>query len=206
MVDQAAAPDTVGLPTAPVVSRQARTIAPITSDEDEPPESPETLSTPKETDSTVLPGGSDDEKVEPVEDTVPPAKPETPSNKTEEEAVQPNGPDPKAEVAPETVATAEEAPEPPAPPTEEETAAKKSVSDEKQLEEDAARQQELEALIASGKYAVPINAVQRKRSRMTVAALTFVAVILAVVLFDAALDSNVISLPSVPHTHFFQSK
>ncbi len=204
MVDQTAAPETGGLPTAPVVSRQARTITPITPGEDEPSESKETVPTPTDTDIKVL--EESDEKADPVEDTVFPTKPEMPNNKTEEITVQPVSPNPEAKVAPEAAAIAEEESGPHTPPTDEETAAKKSASDQKQIEEDKVRQQELEALIASGKYAVPINAVQRKRSRMTIAALTFVAVILTVALFDAALDSNVVSLPSVPHTHFFQSR
>ena len=68
-----------------------------------------------------------------------------------------------------------------------------------------ARETELEQLITSGKYAVPINAVQKKRSHMYTVLLCVVALILVVVLADAALDAGLIKLSGVPHTHFFGS-
>ena len=67
-----------------------------------------------------------------------------------------------------------------------------------------AREAELESLILSGKYAVPINAVSRKRTRMHVIFFSVLAVILALLLIDVLLDAGVVSAPdSVPHTHFF---
>jgi hypothetical protein len=66
------------------------------------------------------------------------------------------------------------------------------------------RLQELEKLVDSGTYQVPINALQRKRSRMFVAAMCIVALVLALLLLDALLDANLINLPvNVPHTDFF---
>ncbi len=68
----------------------------------------------------------------------------------------------------------------------------------------AAREAELEQLVASGKYYVPINAVQRKRSRMYTILLFLLAVALAALLFDAVLDADLVHVSvNVPHTHFF---
>lgn len=68
------------------------------------------------------------------------------------------------------------------------------------------REQEIEQLVASGKYYVPINAVQRKRSRLYAILLLLLALALAILLLDAALDANLVSAPlNVPHTHFFSS-
>jgi len=67
-----------------------------------------------------------------------------------------------------------------------------------------ARQQELDRLIVSGQYAVPINAVRRKRSRIFVFAMCLLAIVLAVLLFDVLLDANIIKVStSIPHTHIF---
>jgi hypothetical protein len=63
----------------------------------------------------------------------------------------------------------------------------------------------LEQLIESKQYAVPINAVGRKRSRMFVAAMCILALALAVVLLDALLDVGVLKV-GIPHTHLFSAK
>ena len=69
------------------------------------------------------------------------------------------------------------------------------------------REQELALLIASGKYNVPINAVQRKRSRIHIAVLSTFALLAALILLDAALDAGFVSLPiDVPHTNFFSQQ
>ncbi len=68
----------------------------------------------------------------------------------------------------------------------------------------AKREAELEELIASGKYTVPIDAVQRRRSRMHTIVLGLLALLLAVALLDLVADVGIIDLPSsVPHTHLF---
>ncbi len=70
----------------------------------------------------------------------------------------------------------------------------------------AAREQKLEAIIASGKYRVPINAVQRKRSHMYTMLLCLLAIVLALLLLDAMLDTGLIKPPAkLPHTHFFST-
>jgi len=71
----------------------------------------------------------------------------------------------------------------------------------------AKREEELEELIVSGKYAVPIDAVQRKRSRINTLLLFFLALLLTAVLADAAADAGIVRPPaSVPHTHYFSAK
>jgi len=74
------------------------------------------------------------------------------------------------------------------------------------LEAQEARQQELESLVASGKYNVPINAVQRKRSRARTIALCLLALVLALVLLDVVFDMGTVKPPvNLPHTHFFST-
>ncbi len=68
----------------------------------------------------------------------------------------------------------------------------------------AKREQELEDVIASGKYAVPVNAVQRKRSRMHIMLLCIVAILLLLALLDAVFDVGTVNAPQgIPHTHLF---
>jgi hypothetical protein len=98
-----------------------------------------------------------------------------------------------------TVAIKEESTEEDLDPEATKTAAEAAVAEAK-----TKREAELEAIIESGKYAVPINAVQRKRSRITTILLCVLAVVLLVALLDVVADVGVIKLPSsVPHTHFF---
>jgi len=68
------------------------------------------------------------------------------------------------------------------------------------------RELELEQMITSGKYHVPINALERRRSRMHVLLLCIVGALLAVVLADVLFDAGFITAPShIPHTHFFST-
>lgn len=68
----------------------------------------------------------------------------------------------------------------------------------------AKRDAELEETIASGKYAVPINAVQRHRSQVTMLLLCMLALVLLLALADAVADIGLVNTPSsVPHTHLF---
>lgn len=78
---------------------------------------------------------------------------------------------------------------------------------EKALAEAAAaekRQHELEALIDSKQFYVPINAVAQKKSIKVSSIMTFLVFLLAIVLVDLMLDSGTILLvQKIPHTHFF---
>jgi len=104
--------------------------------------------------------------------------------------------------------------------TEADTAEVRDIADEirdpdaMQAAEDAAaaeakakRDAELEATIVSGQYAVPINAVQRRRSQVTTVTLCVLTIVLLLILLDAVADAGILKLPSsVPHTHFFSNK
>lgn len=80
---------------------------------------------------------------------------------------------------------------------------------EKALAEAAAaekRQHELESLIDSKQFYVPINAVAQKKSIKVSWVMTVLVFLLAVVLIDLMLDSGTILLvQKIPHTHFFSS-
>lgn len=82
-----------------------------------------------------------------------------------------------------------------------------SAEDAAAAEAKAKREEELEGLIASGKYAVPINAVSRKRSRTNSIILSLLAILLAILLLDVAVDVGIMKVPSgIPHTHFFSKQ
>lgn len=142
----------------------------------------------------------DDAKDEPEEAKEPESEPESEAKPAE---VTP--PEPAA-----TTPAPESEPQPQAPEVESGTGEVRDAEAEATAEEDAAaeaaakREEELEGIIASEKYAVPINAVQRRRSRAATALLFFLAVVLAIVLLDAIVDVGIVHVPSsVPHTHFF---
>lgn len=66
------------------------------------------------------------------------------------------------------------------------------------------RTQEIEKIINSHKYFVPINMVAQKRSIKVSLGLLFLALILAILLIDLMFDSGLILfVNSLPHTHFF---
>jgi hypothetical protein len=93
-------------------------------------------------------------------------------------------------------------PDEPRDPEAETTSEEAAVAEAK-----AKREQELEDIVTSGKYAVPIDAVQRRRSRIATTMLVVLAVLLAIVLVDAILDVGILHVSSsVPHTHFFSKK
>lgn len=73
-------------------------------------------------------------------------------------------------------------------------------------EAEAARQAELESLISSGQYNVPINAVHRKRSRVIAVIVCVVVLLLAVAAADAALDAGLITVDGIPHTNLLKDK
>jgi len=70
----------------------------------------------------------------------------------------------------------------------------------------AKRERELEEMIDSRQFFVPINAVARKHSIKVSAGLTLLVLLLAIVLIDLMLDTGMILLvQKIPHTHFFSS-
>lgn len=89
-------------------------------------------------------------------------------------------------------------------PEQRDTEAEAEHAKELLQEAEIARQQELDSLITSGKYAVPVGAVRRRRSRMYITLLCVIGFLLAILLLDAAFDAGIVTAPkSIPHTHFF---
>lgn len=185
-------------------------------------------------DPMMVPAGGDTPEGEAVQvmnhsaKTIMPPSELTAQNPIEDEPKPATDSEEKAEPAAETASTAvaekpaETKPEkpaetPPEAPAEPEPSDRVTASVEDRdpdaalsAEESAAvearvkREAELEELITSGKYAVPIDAVQRRRSRMHTIILGLLALLLAVALIDVITDAGIIDLPSsVPHTHFF---
>jgi len=191
IVDAAKKNDTE--PTAPLINRTARTIEPMTPTEaqvDKPNDEAVTPDVVPDLSSLSLKPNEAD-KTEPIPPVQPLAKPEMT-----------------------TADAADLAPEEQKPPAEDEPPADKDVTEQSAEEVSAAeaeaqaaeeaRRQALEKLAESGTFAVPINAVQRKRSRVFVAAMCVIALVLAVALADLILDANLVHAPSVvPHTHLF---
>lgn len=70
-------------------------------------------------------------------------------------------------------------------------------------EADLKRAAELEEIIASGKYAVPIDASGKRRTLIITIWLVLLTLLLAAVLADALLDVGILTIPGIPHTHFF---
>lgn len=136
------------------------------------------------------------------------------------EGTEPEATDASPEAAEEPAETTEEKPENPKSAASAVIERSERANDIKEAERDpdaalsaeetaaaeakAKREEELEGLITSGKYAVPIDAVQRRRSRLHTIVLGLIAVLLAIALLDLVADAGIIDLPSsVPHTHFF---
>jgi anti-sigma28 factor (negative regulator of flagellin synthesis) len=166
------------------VTRTAKTIKPLTAPD---------LSAP----------AAADDKVDPVAASaaVQPAAPEAEKQAdtpTATESAKPSKP-----AAP--AATAADPAEPEAPDFTRDAAAETKAAESKAEAARVARAEELEQLIASGKYFVPIDAVGRRRSRLYAWLLGFCALLLAVALLDAVLDAGLFKLPvDLPHTHFFK--
>lgn len=89
--------------------------------------------------------------------------------------------------------------------SEDPVSTEKIAVDEKRLAAEEARQQELEDVIASGKYTVPINVVQGGRSGLANFLVVLLILIVIAIVLDVLLDTKVLSLSvSIPHTHFFK--
>lgn len=128
-------------------------------------------------------------------DTKPPVKKETsPPTPTNDAATTSNS-------NPSDIATDQ-------PPKSNEITAVLDGNDDKEKEaenkDDEKRKQEIESVIESHKYYVPVYAVARRQSIKVNFGLLAVVLVLAMVLIDLMLDSGTILLvQKVPHTHFF---
>ncbi len=76
--------------------------------------------------------------------------------------------------------------------------------DEKQLAADAAQAAKVEGLIKRQVYVLPINAVERRRSKHVVVGGLVLIVLLAFAWLDLAADAGFIHVPYLPLTHFFR--
>ena len=184
------------------MTHSAKTIIPINpnvspdpdpAEPDSPPKDVESMAGEDKEENSQSPEDTDtaqsetegDSRSEPVEEVVPTASVEQ-DTKVSEHSVGEGKPTSGAERDPEAAVTAEEA----------------ALAEEK-----ARRDQEVEDIIASGKYVVPIDAVQRRRSHIATVSLFILALVLALILVDAILDVGIVHVPSsIPHTHFFSKQ
>ena len=73
--------------------------------------------------------------------------------------------------------------------------------EDKQKTAEQKRSEDLEAIIAKGTYAVPINQVGKRRERILIGVL--VIILLLAAMLNVLLDLGVMSVPWLPHTTFF---
>ncbi len=141
---------------------------------------------------------------------VTPAEPEVSEEKPTAPAAAEADPEPAA--APEAPAEEPEAPTEEATPAESDEASDEASDDDKQINPDAVKEvseaekhraAELEEIIASGKYHVPVNSSANHRNRIITLWLIVLTLLLAVALLDALLDVGILNVQGVPHTHFF---
>jgi hypothetical protein len=78
------------------------------------------------------------------------------------------------------------------------------VANEKELAAAAAQANKVAELIKGERYVLPINAVERRRSKQVVIGGFLLIIILAMAWFDLAADAGFIHLPGLPLTHFFR--
>lgn len=159
-------------------------------------------------------------KVEAPAAPKPEAKPEPqPAPKTETKPIE-DKPEAKDEPAPEK--PAEHEPEPKSEPKAETVLAEDSITDDKeeaektedevlkQAEDEAVKQAKHEAaiqkLVESKQYVLPINAVEKRRSKRVVIFGILLSLLLVAAWVDLALDAGLIEIDGIqPITHFFST-
>lgn len=179
--------------SAPILPTQSKrtVIVPIsddTSEESSPDkEAPATDAAPAEPKAP--------QKEVSTKDEVAPAKAEPATNKAANVSAKSADDESKEEDVPEDEVVADGKDEKPNPQTE------KAIAEAAAA---AKRERELESLIDSKQFNVPINAVAQKREVKHSALLTVAVLLLGLILIDLMLDSGVIFLAEkIPHTHFF---
>lgn len=193
------------LPSAPALSRHGKTLlmpgvddeaaaAKPTDGADETQKPAESNDKPLETAPEVK--AVKEKKIEPLTLTAPDEE------KTEAEPTN-AGAEPK-------ISTEETPPSTPAEASE--TAEGPELGDGEQRKLDAAEaaarkaEEDLEQLIESGAYSLPINRTARKRSRLITLVLLLLTLLLAAALVDLLLDVRLIHLSGAPHTTFFKNQ
>lgn len=82
----------------------------------------------------------------------------------------------------------------------------------KKLEEEEQKRQherkvQIDQLVSSGRYSLPINSVEKRKNRRLVIAGIVLCLLLMVVWYDVALDAGIVSnVLKLPHTRFFELK
>lgn len=163
-----------------------------------------TVIVPVETDNTSKPEDAEasspdtqDKQTKPEDDRISnqDANPTPPASTTSDPVSDAT----KPEVKPDTPDNTEEN-------DSEETSAKPSLETQKVIEAATKREKELQGVIDSGKYYVPVNTVAHKRSIKVSILLTFLVIILGIALIDLMLDSGAIFLiQRIPHTHLLST-
>lgn len=135
-------------------------------------------------------------------------------------APSPTAPTPEPEAKEVTPPPAEKTAEPDTPATEEPAPDKTDSQDaeadngatltdaqiEAEATAEAAREAEVQKLIESKKYYVPVNAVEKRRTKRVIALGVVLSIILALAWVDIALDAGLIDMGGVkPVTHFFSN-
>lgn len=188
--DEAAQPETPSAPTLP--SQTKRTLIVPISD-----------GATKE--ATPEPAASEEPKVELTAAASKAAVTDIPKPEAAEETPKTTAAKPTKET--EEAADEDATPEEPGTDKADKKDGKASAETQKAIAEAAAaakRDHELEALIDSKQFYVPVNAVARKREVKHSALMTIAVLLLALILIDLMLDSGLILLAErIPHTHFF---
>jgi hypothetical protein len=189
--DATSSAEPVSAPTLPSQSRRTK-IIPISEGAEEAPTSDKEAAVtdvaPEDPKAPQKEALSKDEAVE--------TKVEPEANKSSDaSAKKPADDEPKEDAVPEDEEVTDGKDEKPNPETE------KAIAEAAAA---AKRQSELESLIDSKQFNVPINAVARKREVKHSALMTVAILLLGLILIDLMLDSGVIFLAEkIPHTHFF---
>jgi hypothetical protein len=177
-----------------IVNHQAKTVAPLSTPEPTADDAAPTESTPTPDDKAEAAKPEEPAEAEPAAEAEKPSDADAPPKEPESQPA-----DDQPEDKPDDSGDDEE-PSAPADNGESAKAAKKAAE-----EADAKRRLELDDLIASGKYALPINAVRKQRSRAVLLVLVLI-ILLAVVTVDVLLDTGVLHLQGIPHTSFFDAR
>jgi hypothetical protein len=179
--------------SAPVLPMQTKrtVIVPISEDTaEEPTPSKDTTAedvAPEEQNVQQKVVSSQDETVS--------TKAEPAAKKSTDVSAKPADNEPKESAVPEDEEVADSKDDKPNPETE------KAIAEAAAA---AKREKELETLIDSKQFNVPINAVAHKREVKHSALMTVAILLLGLILIDLMLDSGVIFLAEkIPHTHFF---
>jgi hypothetical protein len=195
------APQDHGSKLAP--SQKKKVIVPVSEPSADAPTTAKSVSVNDTSDTTEVPVVA--------ADSIPAVKPaEVPSVEPESSTVEKESDkEPVKEAAPPKPAAAEAPAEPTAKPAdeaEEDSADTDTVPppDEKQLAAEAAAAAKIADLVKQEKYVLPINAVERRRSKQIVVAGLLLIILLALVWLDLAADAGFIHMPGLPLTHFFR--